>query len=157
MEISKTEIVIMNRYELENWKPYENKTYLVISISENDKVHFPINQACRGILSLQFEDIDCRPENKEQTENYKKQYKIFTKKQAKQILKFINEITNIDTIICQCSAGISRSAGVAAALGVILNGSDKEIFNDPRYCPNRFVYRTILNEYENQLDNWSKE
>ena len=65
--------------------------------------------------------------------------------------------TEVDVIICQCSAGISRSAGVAAALGVILNGSDKEIFNDPKYCPNRFVYRTILNEYENQLDNWSKE
>jgi predicted protein tyrosine phosphatase len=144
---TKTEIVIKNRHDLENWIPYEDKTYIIISITENGVFHFPINQACRGVLRLQFNDIDCKPHEEQQTETYKKTYKLFTKKQAKKIIKFLNDSDKVNVVICQCRAGKSGSAGVGAAIGIILNNSDKEIFDNPLYYPNRYVYRTILNEY----------
>lgn len=50
----------------------------------------------------------------------------------------------INLIICQCEAGISRSAGVAGALSKVLNKDDSKIFED--YCPNMLVYRTVLEE-----------
>ena len=52
----------------------------------------------------------------------------------------------INLIIVNCEAGVSRSAGIAAALAKYLGQSDERFFN-PRgpYCPNRYVYRTLLN------------
>jgi len=49
--------------------------------------------------------------------------------------------------VVHCSAGIARSAGVAGAISLVLNGKDAMFFKG-RYIPNRFVYRTILNEWE---------
>jgi hypothetical protein len=45
-----------------------------------------------------------------------------------------------------CGAGVSRSAGVAAALGKWLNNDDGFIFNNFSYCPNFTCYRLVLNE-----------
>ena len=48
-----------------------------------------------------------------------------------------------DTVVVNCEAGMSRSAGCAAALSLIHNGSDKEIIKTkPLY--NRKVYREVL-------------
>jgi hypothetical protein len=67
----------------------------------------------------------------------------------RQILDFVAEgqRQHIDLCVCQCDAGISRSAGVAAALSYILNQDDTWVFKDPWYMPNRLVYCTILNDY----------
>jgi predicted protein tyrosine phosphatase len=45
-----------------------------------------------------------------------------------------------------CEAGQSRSAGVAVALNLILNG-DCGIFQQPPYYPNIRVKSTLLQEY----------
>jgi hypothetical protein len=78
-----------------------------------------------------------------------KRYKIFKPRHAQQILDFFTkgQREGIDLCICQCDAGISRSAGVAAALSYILTQDDAWVFKDPRYMPNRLVYRTILDTY----------
>jgi len=46
-------------------------------------------------------------------------------------------------IICQCPAGLSRSAGMAAALAKYFNGDDTRYFKE--YLPNMRVYRMVLN------------
>ena len=71
---------------------------------------------------------------------------LFDEKMAKHILFFV-ESFKLDTnmIVVHCEAGISRSAGVAAALSLILNKTDQYYFD--HYCPNMLVYRKILNEY----------
>lgn len=49
-------------------------------------------------------------------------------------------------VVINCEAGISRSAGVAAALSKHYTGDDSRFFsNAGKYLPNRLVYRTLLN------------
>ena len=48
-------------------------------------------------------------------------------------------------IIVHCDAGISRSAGVAAAIMKAKTGDDSQIYDSPVYYPNSHCYRTTLN------------
>jgi len=74
---------------------------------------------------------------------------LFTEEHAAQILDFLDAVKDeVNAIVCNCEAGVSRSSAVAAAILRITTGSDEKIFNDPRYIPNRFIYRTILNVWE---------
>ena len=64
------------------------------------------------------------------------------------IVDWVNRYKNfVDQIIVSCNGGYSRSPAVAAALSKWLNGSDEEFFG-PGYCPNRHVYRLMMNELE---------
>jgi hypothetical protein len=73
-------------------------------------------------------------------------YDIFKPRHTKKILDCLAEgqWRLIKLCICQCNAGISRSAGVAAALSYIVSQDDSWVFENPRYLPNRIVCRTIL-------------
>lgn len=127
----------------EGIKQYEtNKKHIVISIAdpEAEPVEILSDNPPLGILYLKFPDFD-RPYMK----GYQYNHLLFDKYNAKDILKFVNQHKDsIELIVCQCEAGISRSAGVAGALSKILNGEDFYIFN--HYLPNRLVYNTILKE-----------
>jgi predicted protein tyrosine phosphatase len=57
-----------------------------------------------------------------------------------------------DLLIVQCEAGVSRSAGVAAAILKALTGDDSQVFSNPRYVPNRKCYRLVLNAIMNILE-----
>lgn len=50
-----------------------------------------------------------------------------------------------ENIIVHCDAGISRSAGVGAAILKHLTGYDGKIFNSPERHPNMWCYRKTLN------------
>jgi hypothetical protein len=95
-----------------------------------------------ALLQLEFEDVDDRCGESER-------YEIFKPHHAKQILDFFAECQRrlINLCVCQCDAGISRSAGAAAALSYIVSQGDTWVFTNPRYLPNRLVYRTILDVY----------
>lgn len=72
---------------------------------------------------------------------------LFDNDHANQVIKFVNKIKNkCDTIICQCEAGISRSAGTAAALTKLYIGDDRYYFNHAVHRPNVLVYKTLLNK-----------
>jgi hypothetical protein len=73
----------------------------------------------------------------------------------------------VDCAVVHCEAGISRSAGVAAAIGMALNNDDSFIFNDSRFTPNRTCYREVMEAFglenngevfkqkmENNLEKW---
>jgi predicted protein tyrosine phosphatase len=113
--------------------------FVLISITEtsSEKGTLRVPSCCKDVLYLQFHDIDKDREN----------LTLFSRKHAKEILEFFNKYKNkTKNIIIHCTAGISRSAGVAAALYRIYYGE-----NDTNYwssfMPNMLVYRTILREY----------
>ena len=39
------------------------------------------------------------------------------------------------------------ASGMAAAISLVINGSDEEIFRNIKYLPNMFVYRKVLNAF----------
>ena len=110
----------------------------IISISDayDSYPHFNDNQKFSRILYLKFDDVEKGEPN------------CITTEDAKKIVKFINTVNkDIEQIIVHCGAGVSRSAGVCAAIMKYLTGDDSEIFDNPKYCPNMTCYRTVLNGF----------
>lgn len=131
-----------------------SERHVIISVIEprEEPLEFADNNARLAVLSLNFYDLDFNPERwgEKDTREIVEQYGhgIFTPGQAEQIVNFVEEWKEkVEMIVVHCSAGVSRSAGVAGAISLRLNGRDGMFFKG-RYIPNRFVYRTILNEWE---------
>lgn len=117
----------------------------IISISDpkETRLEFEVKENCIGVLYLEFHDLD-QSMCKKVWEECKDKYILFNSEMAKQVLEFIRNNNTLDILLCQCHAGISRSAGIAAAISKILYNDDSEFFRD--FIPNRLVYRTILEE-----------
>ena len=62
---------------------------------------------------------------------------------AAQVAALLREYPNTDVIV-HCDAGISRSAGVAAAILKHTTGDDSSIFQNGLYDPNLWCYRKTL-------------
>ena len=117
----------------------------VVSIS-SDEIKPRIIDA-RDVLFLKFDDIDVGYAKKFglEEDDLLRKFNLFSKEQAQQILDFVEKHRDCQ-IVCQCEAGISRSAGVAAALSIIYNNDKaKWVFENRRYFPNMYVFKTILN------------
>lgn len=115
--------------------------HIVISICDPEPkakfVKLPNVSTRLSSLFLKFLDFDFQPEGYP--------YKIFNESQAKLIWDFFNDYKDkVDLVICQCEAGISRSAGVASALAKGIGQDDSYFFRC--YLPNKLVYRLILKE-----------
>jgi predicted protein tyrosine phosphatase len=134
------------------------KPHIVISITDPNSEFASIhpNESCLGILRLKFHDIN-NEARKHIEETYKTSPKAnkmvyFSKKEASQIVDFVRaHLDLIEVIVCQCDAGISRSAGTAAALSKYITGSDEFYFK--HYLPNSLVYNTILEEFHKDENN----
>jgi predicted protein tyrosine phosphatase len=63
--------------------------------------------------------------------------------QASKVVGFLTTLQDRDVLVVHCEAGISRSAGVAAACAVALDQPDEEFFQYP-FNPNRNCYRLVL-------------
>lgn len=73
--------------------------------------------------------------------------------EAKDIAEFVKkEYQKGKDIICQCDYGISRSAGLAAAIREWLYKDGISVFADYRYTPNQFVYNKVLKELNKEND-----
>ena len=137
------DICILNRKEAKKFS-YETHDFksAIISITDTDKadVIFEKNEAngIRAVLRLKFDDVE---------RDYKNEHCI-TKEDAENIVKFVNKNKNkVDKFIVHCEAGVSRSAGVGAAIMKALNGDDWDVFKNPLKCPNMKCYRTVLNAF----------
>jgi len=144
------QVVAINRSYAERIVKEISIDHAIISITDPNSDHPVFQQSpfTKGILKLKFYDIDFGDGNTTPTRaELLKEYGdgLFNKTQAREILNFVEKIKDqVKVIICHCDAGISRSAGVAAAILKVLTGSDKEIFDNKRYVPNRYVYNKIL-------------
>lgn len=150
MEEKKTPIKhfeVMGHYELKDYCSKRHNVFKsVILINDTiykddteDFINYEANPMAHiyRMISLDFDDIDG---------NYANETPECTPmsiEQAKKILNFV-EHNRCNNFIISCHAGVSRSAGVCAALEKIYNGDDKHIFNSPKYVPNRWCYRKVL-------------
>ena len=69
---------------------------------------------------------------------------------AEKVVRFVLRHSDSDLII-HCDAGISRSAGVGAAIMKAINGDDSPVFDSGRYRPNMWCYRKTLEAFQKSL------
>lgn len=152
--------MIMRQSEAENESDKFDTPHAIISMVSPgvEDANIADNENRVGLLRVFFYDIDYgSPRMDKATLDFIDHTYgdgLFTEAQAREILDFVDGVKDqVSLLVCHCEAGISRSSGVAAALSLILNGSDKEIFESKQYIPNMFVYRTIVNEWQRRIDN----
>lgn len=115
---------------------------VIVSITDPEArpVHFHTNPQVKAVLRLSFADVE------EDTVD------AMTARDGERIVTFIRAWKDkVSSIVVQCEAGYSRSAGVCAALMRWLTGSDKAMFDDPRFKPNRRCYRLVLEQLQGEL------
>ena len=110
-------------------------TYAVISIQDSHTngfgVTFSENKYCKGVLTLQFDDIIREVEGAV----------LFSEDMAVQIIKFIKKYKFVDTLLIHCYAGQSRSRAVGAFAVKMLGGNNSIYF--AQYNLNMYVYNTL--------------
>ena len=118
--------------------------YVWISIRDvgSQPAKLPPNSQRKGQLFLEFDDVEYTGIWFQQQNRY---LAPLGKNQALAILDFVDKHKGqVDLICVNCEAGISRSAGVAEAVSLILNQHDSGIRTNPRYHPNTHVKSTIM-------------
>lgn len=99
------------------------------------KLFLHSNPQIKSFITLAFDDIT----------TYHANYYPITEQQARKIAKFVMRYKDsVEQIIVHCDAGLSRSAGVAAAIAKYLNGSDDDFFVRSPYTPNMTCYHKVL-------------
>lgn len=134
--------LVTNRYQIRQLQL--NQPYAVISITDpfSPPVVLPEHDLRLNMMRLEFYDLDRPFEGISDRVNDR----LFTFDQADAVLQFAQKLEGQDVVIvCQCEAGISRSAAVAAALSRIYNAVDSDYFK--LFHPNRRVYSMILSRH----------
>ncbi len=118
------------------------KNAALISVRGSKDRKADIKAQFKDVLFLEFDDIEFEIIG----------FKTMDPSQAKLIYDFVtkNLDSGVRNIVCQCEAGISRSAAIAAAILRSASCDDKQIFNF--YCPNKHVYDLVLAESQKRLD-----
>lgn len=145
--MKKIKIKVLSKQAIQTFKT--NDKHIVISVrdpgSSRAKLFDQISRV--DSLFLAFSDIE-DTRHFEDIEIQKKAgipFEIFTEAMSVLVWKFINRhLPNIDLIVVNCEAGISRSAGIAPAISKVLDGDDEYFFK--HYLPNSLVYNKILKE-----------
>jgi predicted protein tyrosine phosphatase len=120
-----------------------NNPFAAIRITcSNDTFNDILNYNLQNELRLHFDDVSYKDMN-----ICSNSFVYFNKYLAKDIIEFTEECreNNIESLFIHCDMGVSRSAGVAAAISKIYRNSDDFYFKN--YTPNMLVYRVILNYY----------
>ena len=137
------DVIVLSRQGVEEF--YTDRPYILISIRDpqSKPANVPKNPNEVARLDLEFSDwdLDRFPALKGQGE-----LKAFVKEDADSILTLIRlTLPYINLLVVNCEAGISRSAGTAAAVAKILGQKDDIYFKN--YIPNRYIYKLLLNTY----------
>lgn len=135
-------INVLSRKDMVKYSYAAAEPCVIVSISdiESSKPKFARNKNIHDVLYLQFEDLEDGPD-------------CISPEEAKSIAEFVqrHQEENLD-LYFHCEAGISRSAGCAAATMLVEFGDDSSIFNDGRYRPNMKCYRRVLDAFDITLD-----
>lgn len=140
--------VVFNRMMVDN--------FAIISIQEvetdGNGFEFTETGCCKGVLNLRFSDV-----NPDIIENEKDKLYIneqinlgnvvlFNDEHAEKIKNFVDSMNkrgDVKKLIIHCSAGVSRSPAVGAAISQYLFGNDGVFFKEQ--MPNKYVYDKLLN------------
>lgn len=109
--------------------------WAVISISEPDCYPANLKEGWRGILRLEFHDID----------RHEEPYVLFSEQQARDIISFVSrcQAGEAKGIVVHCKAGISRSAAVAKWIADRYGLTFPEGYS----LYNKHVYRVLRDEH----------
>ena len=147
-------ILIKSRKEIEmlSKRPFPPKT-LVISITDANDTLVELTNEPEYLVRVAFDDVDNDVIVDEVGKNapaekkvlVEQKYNMITCEQACEIAKtYCSHKDEINTLICQCEHGQSRSAAVAAAMLEFRSRRGIEIFSHDNYYPNKVVYRKVL-------------
>lgn len=137
-------IVVLDRARAEKLIPTKKCAIISITDTEDDIVKFVYDNNIKGVLRLNFLDEDNVGYYKHRVSS---KYKLFGVSDAIKILDFVDSIKDsIDILYIHCTAGVSRSPAIAAALCDIYD-IDSDINWFFMYTPNVFIYRKLLNIY----------
>lgn len=144
--------VVFNRTNVED--------FAIISIQEfetnGNGFKFVASGCCKDVLTMQFSDVNPELFYEQGMEEELKtlietgKCKVFSGHEARQIKIFLKQIMkneSIETLIVHCSAGVSRSPAIAAAISKHLFGNDNEFWE--KQLPNKYIYNLMLNDLEN--------
>lgn len=142
------EYVVFNRIVSDN--------FAIISIQEvetdGNGFEFTVSGNCKGVLNLRFSDVHPDMLKTDEGKTYiNKQIELgkivlFNDEHAKEIKRFVDNMNkrgDVKKLIIHCSAGVSRSPAVGAAISQYLFGNDGVFFKEQ--VPNRYVYDKLLN------------
>jgi len=120
---------------------------VMISISDprmvyNDEPFISEDNGITDMLKLSFSDADGK--GLDVYGNPVEESDLMTDEDARKVAAFAYAHQHV-YILVHCDAGISRSAGVAAAILKHFTGDDGAVFNSGRYFPNMWCYRKTLN------------
>jgi predicted protein tyrosine phosphatase len=133
------DFLVLGRGEVQRVAP--EAPHILISICSPDGEDAPVPHCPSrlDVLRLRFHDVE--------VDEPGSPYTLVSSEHAREILNFVRlYLAEVKLIVCQCDAGMSRSAGVAAALSRWLQNDDKAFFR--YYLPNRLVYSTVLSAVE---------
>ena len=146
------EFAVLSRREIKNFRT--DKKHIVISVMDpgdsEGPAAIPDSRKRLGVLALAFHDMDVRAMGliKESKSWETRDFVFFSGETARRIAEFVRKAmagNRLKLIVCQCEAGISRSAGIAAALAKCIDGDDRYFFK--HFIPNSLVYSLIIKEW----------
>ena len=122
------------------------RTSVIISITSfpnMPKVQKSNKNNVQDILYLEF--ADCSVEDSSTA--------CISWEDAQKIVDFVNKwYGKVDTIIVNCDGGVSRSAGVCAAIMRVKEGDDWPIFDNNAKHPNMTCYHRVLTKFNYDID-----
>ena len=134
-------------YVMDHYYPYgldelaqRKDDYAIISIQDSHTngfgIQFVENHCCKGVLTLQFDDVVCPVDGAI----------LFDEIMAKQIIDFIQEYKYVETLVIHCYAGQSRSRAVGAFVLKMFGKDNSNYFT--KYSPNLYVYNKLIEVYK---------
>lgn len=112
----------------------ENMAIISFADTKDDFIEFPKNT---NVLKVAFYDYN------PQSIPIDDYYKLLP--EAEEIAKYVDtNIKQSKDIICQCDYGVSRSAGLAAAIMEHYKKEGIRVFANYKYMPNKFVFNKVL-------------
>ena len=116
---------------------------LIISITDpllNINTFAP-NSNIVSICRVQFDDVN--------QENVRPGEVLMTPQDAAKIKEYVMAYKDkVESIIVHCEVGISRSAGIMAAIQKYMIGDDSAIFNNGTFSPNMHCYNLMLSAFK---------
>lgn len=121
-------IIHLSREKMEKF--VSDVPFFVFSITDptSDPAKFTKDNLI-GELRMQFHDLDDL--NIKRNPQLANEFVLFNEKHAEEVVSWLQNIMwekVVQRIVCHCEAGISRSAGMAAAISKILFDNDDEWF-----------------------------
>ena len=122
-----------------------NAPTLIISITDPglNPNTFARNSNIVGLCRLQFDDVT--------EENARPEDVMMTPRDAEKIKDYVLRYKDrVESIIVHCEVGVSRSAGIMAAIQKYMIGDDSAIFNNDAFSPNMHCYNLMLSALNEQ-------